>query len=519
VSARVLLLLVLALSGCKRETPPPPPPPVAARAPVEPEPVAEAPAQPEAAAAEVAAALDAGQELSLAVTVPRPAEGEFFGLYMLGRKVGYQFTQIKLVPGASPPQLQMVNEVVFKANVGSKVSERYLKETKRYLARPGGRLLSIVVEQRGDGGNQTLEGTATPTGLRVIRRRPGHPNEVLNRPPAKEVVEDADQARVALALNRKVEGFMADGQDLETYRLTTTLGEETVRAIGGVNVKLRQATTLSEKEKVPADAYLDEKGRMVEIAFGATVRAVAESEHVAKRLDQVEVFGLTRVQLPRLLPDSAKKVPGSVTLVMTGLPEKFHKNTERQKYKVAGDRVEVTLSARPPTSKAKSLPLMDPAGGANMKATIIVESDNPQIRALGKSIVGAEKDAFVAAKKIVAWVNQNLEKDYGASADRATDVLAQKKGDCTEHSLLAVALMRAVGIPSKRVDGVVYMVNDDRVPALYWHEWVEAYVGEWVAMDPTFGQEIADATHFAVGEEGNAEITPLIGALKVVEVR
>ena len=59
----------------------------------------------------------------------------------------------------------------------------------------------------------------------------------------------------------------------------------------------------------------------------------------------------------------------------------------------------------------------------------------------------------------------------------------------------------------------------DQVPALYWHEWVEAYVGEWTQLDPTFGQEVADATHFAVGEEGNAEITPLIGQIKVLKVQ
>jgi transglutaminase-like putative cysteine protease len=69
------------------------------------------------------------------------------------------------------------------------------------------------------------------------------------------------------------------------------------------------------------------------------------------------------------------------------------------------------------------------------------------------------------------------------------------------------------------VDGVVYMVNDDGVPALYWHEWVEAYVGEWTQMDPTFNQMVADATHFGVGQEANAEITPLIGQLKVVDVK
>jgi hypothetical protein len=35
----------------------------------------------------------------------------------------------------------------------------------------------------------------------------------------------------------------------------------------------------------------------------------------------------------------------------------------------------------------------------------------------------------------------------------------------------------------------------------------------------SFNQVVADATHFGVGREGNAEITPLIGSLKVVEVK
>lgn len=148
-----------------------------------------------------------------------------------------------------------------------------------------------------------------------------------------------------------------------------------------------------------------------------------------------------------------------------------------------------------------------------------MESDDQRIRATAKRIVGHEKSAYAAARKIVAWVYKHVQSDYGASADRATDVLRQMKGDCTEHSLLAETLLRAAGIPARRVDGLIYVMNDDGVPALYWHEWVEAYVGEWTQLDPTFGEPVADATHLALGNEGNAEITPLIGALKVVEVR
>jgi transglutaminase-like putative cysteine protease len=452
--------------------------------------------------------------------VKRPQGGEWLGLYLMDKKVGYFFTDLSLVPGRTD-QVRSINELVFKATVGTKLSERVHREERIYEAKPGGRLLSFVVEQKGDGGDQRLEGLSTPQGLHVVRKRPGLPEEARTLPPSKEQVEDADQARVALYRKAKVEGTITDGTDLESYKVTTTVDAPEERMVRGVKVRLGKAQTISEKEKVPVVAYVTEQGEMVEVDFGQTMKARSEAEAVAKRLDVVEVFGLTRIVLPKPLPAEARAVPGRAVMVMTGLPEKFQKQSARQKYvKLPDGKVEVTLAADfPKPANLKPLPLADPEGGANLKATIIVESDNEEIRALSKKIIGKEKDAHAAAKKIVEWVAKNLVKDYGASADRASDVLRQMKGDCTEHSLLAVALLRAAGIPAKRVDGVVYMMNEDKVPAFYWHEWIEAYVGEWTQMDPTFNQLVADATHFAVGEEGNAEITPLIGQLKVVEVK
>lgn len=478
-------------------------------------------AQAPATAAKAAPAAKAAASLSDVVKAPRPKGGEYFGLYLMDKKVGWLFTDLELLPG-EPARVKATNQLVFKAMVGSKLSERSHREERVYEAGPGGRLLSFTVTQKGDGGDQVLEGTATPEGVRVVRKRLGRADEPLPLlPPAKERVEDTDQARVALLRKAKVEGFTLDGMDLETYGVSTTVEPPEQRVVNGVKVKLGRASTLSEKEKVPVVAYVTQRGEMVLVDFGQTMQARKETEAVAKRLDLVEVFGLTRVVLPRPLPESARAVPGKVTLVVQGLPEKFWQETYRQKFKRLSDgKVEVTLSAAAPAPGArKPRPLTDPDGGANLKSTLMVESGAPAIRELSKSIIGEEKDAYRAAQKVNTWVHTNLEKDYGASADRATDVLRQKRGDCTEHSLLAVSLLRAAGIPARRVDGVIYMTNQDEVPALYWHEWVEAYVGEWTQLDPTFNQPVADATHFAFGTEGNAEITPLIGALKVLEVK
>ncbi len=466
----------------------------------------------------VVSLLASAQPLSDVVQVPRPAGGEYMGLYLKGQKVGYMFSHVELA--ADKKTVTAVMELQFKAKVGpTSVSERTMRETRVYESKPGGRLLSFVMEQKGDGGNQRLEGTPVADGLKVVRKKPGVPDEVRMLPPSREVVEDADQARVALKRNAKVLGTITDSTDLEQYKVTSTPGATESRVLGGVKVRLRKVTTISEKEKVPTDAWVDEKGRMVEVQYGPVMTAFLEPEEKARRIDLVEVFSLTRVVLPKPAPPGARSVPGQLTLVVTGVPDKFWVDTYRQKWKPLGEgKVEVTISAAAPKVK-KPRPLADPNGGANLKSTLAVEADHPDVVALAKKIAGTEKDAWTVAKKVNQWVNANLVKDYGASSDSATGVLAQLRGDCTEHSLLMVSLLRALGIPAKRVDGLVYLVNDDKVPALYWHEWVEAFVGEWTQLDPTFGQDVADPGRLGVGEESSAEITPLIGSMLVTEVR
>jgi hypothetical protein len=473
-----------------------------------------------ACAAPVAFAKTSSVGVSDVLKAPRPKHAEYFGLYLLNKKVGYVSTTIGIDP-MSKNRVRATNELFFRANVGPNTSERRYREVRVYEAEPGGRLISFLAENHGDGGDQTLEGKAKANGFEVVRKRPGQPNQIFHVSLPKETVEDTDQVRVALLRQRSIEGDVLDGMDLETYKLSTRLEGSERRLVKGVKVTVHKLTSISSKEKVPVDSYVTDDGVVVEINFNQTMKAVAEPEAVAKRLDEVEVFALTRVVLPHPLPPSAQRVPGSVQLVLSGLAPQFAKETYRQSFqKVDGERTQVTISAAPPNpEKLKQRPLADPAGGEYLKSTLLVEANDPKIRATARKIIGEETNAYPAAKQIVDWTGRNMKKAYGASLDRASDVLRQMKGDCTEHSLLAVALLRSVGIPAKRVDGLVYLVNDDGVPAFYWHEWIEAYVGEWTQMDPTFNQSVADATHLALGEEGHAEITPLIGQLKAVAVK
>jgi hypothetical protein len=466
-----------------------------------------------------------GAERSDALLAARPAGGEYFGLYLVDKKVGYLFEDLTLVPG-HPNQAQATTELVFRATVGTQAVERRHREVRVYDAHPHGKLLSFTFEDVGDGGDQKLVGTVTPKGITVHRERPGMPAETLELPPAAEMVEDADQARVALLRHARVQGRALDGTDLKEYGESAEPGPIEQRVVGGVQVRLHKVVALSEKDKVPMDGYFTDDGALAELSLGQSMRAVREPKDVAQKLDRVEIFSLTRVVLPVALPKDVREQP-RVKFLVSGLPAKFAKDTYRQKFRALPDgNTEVTLLKSAPSSSSAAnsvslakLPVRAPSGGEQyLESTLAVEAKAPAIQKTARQIVGEETDAYAAARKIVLWVGSHMHPSYGSSADRATDVLRQMKGDCTEHSLLSVALLRAAGIPARRVDGLIYLENSDGVPAFYWHEWVEAWVGEWTQLDPTFHEPVADATHFALGEETSAEITPLLGQLKVLQV-
>jgi hypothetical protein len=142
-----------------------------------------------------------------------------------------------------------------------------------------------------------------------------------------------------------------------------------------------------------------------------------------------------------------------------------------------------------------------------------IESRDKRIIELARKIIGDEKESWAAAKKILYWVYDNIKKVPTLSVPSSLDVLRTMQGDCNEHTVLYTALTRSIGIPTKMVAGLVYLDG-----SFYYHAWPKVYVGEWINMDPTLGQEITDATHIPLLEGGlkeQIELIRMIGDLKI----
>jgi transglutaminase-like putative cysteine protease len=133
------------------------------------------------------------------------------------------------------------------------------------------------------------------------------------------------------------------------------------------------------------------------------------------------------------------------------------------------------------------------------RSTPRIQCDHEAIREQAKKIVGDEMDPLKAVKLLEAWVYKTLEKSYRDNADTALQILDQKAGDCTEHSLLFVALARSLGIPAREVGGVAYVKVSK--PLFGWHAWAEIHDGhQWVSIDPTWNEVYVDGTHIKLSE-------------------
>jgi len=147
-----------------------------------------------------------------------------------------------------------------------------------------------------------------------------------------------------------------------------------------------------------------------------------------------------------------------------------------------------------------------------LEPTPFIQSDHPEIQAKVKEIISPNDTMMVKARKLVDWVNKNLQKRPVLSVPNALEILRNRVGDCNEHAVLLMALARGAGIPAQMEAGIVYQRG-----RFYYHAWNVFYFGAWVTVDATMGQIPADVTHIRLvrGMERQIDLMRVIGRMKI----
>jgi len=184
--------------------------------------------------------------------------------------------------------------------------------------------------------------------------------------------------------------------------------------------------------------------------------------------------------------------------------------------RLSGDTLVITRETPADLRAGYTLPYRGQVAAVDSElvATPLIQSTDPQIVRTARRITNNTTDPTAAARMLNEWVYRELKKDITLSVPSAIQVLEARQGDCNEHTVLYVALARALGLPARTAVGIVQVRG-----RFYYHAWPEVWLGDrWFAVDPTLGQYPADASHirFIVGGLARqVELLRLIGRLKL----
>ncbi|MCL2155334.1 MAG: transglutaminase-like domain-containing protein [Leptospirales bacterium] len=116
--------------------------------------------------------------------------------------------------------------------------------------------------------------------------------------------------------------------------------------------------------------------------------------------------------------------------------------------------------------------------------TQFLNLDDPNI----KKTAAGFKNSKNKIKDVSRFVYTHIsDKKIGMPLIPAASILKSKAGDCTEHSVLTISILRSLNIPSRAVVGLILsekFFNEENV--FVYHMWVEAYENNrWILVDST----------------------------------
>jgi hypothetical protein len=444
-----------------------------------------------------------------------PDKDIWTGVVFNGNKIGFTHTR---VASAGEHRWAIEGEAVMRFHLLG--FDKRVQASTRDIVDDEARLLEFDYRYVLDESTQRVMGTvregriafelSDATGRAVERREipvigPLYPAGALDLLPVLQGLRVGAEFRWQV-FNGETQSVDEAVQRIESY--------ETSELFQGPAFKLR-----TEMLGMDSTTWLDAHGRpLFELAMNGVMIAALEDESTARgylaaaalnRNDAILEWSL--VKAPLALPDPHRAVYLRIVLPDAARPPL---SDERQNCRREAADIICEIDATRPAAPGSADEALRPSA--------IVTSNDPKIRELARGLVDERAPAHDKVAAILVWINANIAPE-AVDAFSARDVLDAKRGECQGHAWLYAALARALGVPTRIVNGLVYAPE---YGGFLYHTWAESLIdGDWRAVDPTFGQAQADATHLALGRgESMADLVPLVEwmgktRIRVVEAR
>ncbi|MGA1793743.1 MAG: transglutaminase-like domain-containing protein [Thermoplasmatota archaeon] len=125
-------------------------------------------------------------------------------------------------------------------------------------------------------------------------------------------------------------------------------------------------------------------------------------------------------------------------------------------------------------------------------ASALINVNEPAVIDVARQIADRSDDIREIAWNTYEWIIENIYYQQIAGELDAATTLRNGEGGSAEMANLFVALMRANGIPARRISGWgnVFEEGEELVISRFSHGWAEFYVDDvgWVQVDPAWGR-------------------------------
>lgn len=290
-----------------------------------------------------------------------------------------------------------------------------------------------------------------------------------------------------------------------------TLSGEEVVDCGQNRILARKVIDRISQIETTRQVWLDEEGNEVKavepsplgdiITCLSSEREVMEAMAISRGQERFFQSSLIRanVRLPQ-----ARGLDRLVVRLKHSQPELGWPDlaSDYQKILENGGEVKVLELDRVPLQSSPDRQLASNEKRLYLEASTYIDVDDPEIKRVAEKVAGRDKDAFEKALKLRDWVSRNLTFDAGFVFAPASEVMKTKKATCAGYAALLAALLRAAGIPSRYLMGMVYANG-------IWggHAWVEAWLeGRWIPLDAALPSPgAADPARIAIVRSSLAE--------------
>lgn len=426
------------------------------------------------------------------------------GVVFRDRKVGFARLALRPAPERGLWEIETESALHLRfLGVDKKVSLRALDRVRddltlerfSYEYHLDGSRLRVEGERVGDALVVRTESAGTRRELRLPMREPALPASALALLSAQRGLRVGEATRALV--------FVGESQALAAAELRV-LGYERSPLFEGA--ALRVATTLLGLE---SETWYDAQARpLLETALqGAMISALEDPAQARAYLVEASLSkdeALLDFSLLRAAPVPEPRRVAALSIVLEGVPAALGvADASGQRCARDGAQLACRIDRRAPADPGDAH-----QAARHLQPSLAAPSNERRFIELARAIAGGATGAPAKIERLLAWIDANIAKE-AVDVFSAADVLRERRAECQGHAYLFAALARALQLPTRVLNGLVYMGEHG---GFLYHTWNEVWIEDsgWRPVDATFGQPLADATHVALAEgESAGALAPL----------